>query len=85
MVNCWISWLSESYSQSGCDLHSHQLLEEELASVGDVYSANVLGGLADGALELLFSQIGLANEPTLLTDMHTVAVTDFKEPLLQEP
>ena len=85
MVNCDISGLSEAYSESWCDLHGHQFLEEELASVGNVYSANVLGGLADGALELLLSQVGLANEPTLLTDMHTVAVTDFKEPLFQEP
>lgn len=76
--------ISISHSQSRCDLHRHQLLDEQLASVGDVDTANALGALADCALELLLGEVGLADETTGFTDVHAVAVADLEQPLFQE-
>lgn len=60
-------------------------MDQEFACIGDVDSADALGGLAHSALELLLGQVGLANEATGLTDVHAVGVADLEETLLQKP
>ena len=79
-----LDYSSISDSQSRCDLHRHQLLDEQLAGVGDVDTADALRALADSAFELLFGEVGLADETTGFTDVHAVAIAHFEQPLFQE-
>jgi hypothetical protein len=53
-------------------------LNEKFAGIGDVESADVLGGLANCALELLLCEVGLTDEATGLADVHGVAIADFE-------
>ena len=78
-------WRSEGvHSEARSDLQGHELLQEEFAGVGNAYLADVLGALADRALELLLGEIGLANEAAYFANVHLVAVGDVEEALFEE-
>jgi len=65
-------------SQSWSYLKSHELLDQQLASVRDADLANGLRTLANRALEFLLGEVGLANQSASLTDVHFVAVRDIE-------
>lgn len=59
-------------------------MDQQLAGVGDPHLADAARVLAAVALVSVLSQVGLAEEPTHLANVHSVAVTDIKEPLFEE-
>ena len=71
--------------QSRLDLHGHQLLQEQLAGVWNPDLADILRRVAPSAMIFELFQVCLAEEPTSMTDMDSVAVGHIEEPLLQEP
>ena len=56
------------------DAHSHELLEEQLARVGDVHLAELGLIAAVAALARLFGEIGCRDHATLITDVDTVGI-----------
>mmetsp|Transcript_16479 Transcript_16479/g.64296 ORF Transcript_16479/g.64296 Transcript_16479/m.64296 type:complete len:1268 (+) Transcript_16479:614-4417(+) len=66
------------------DLHGHQLLEEELAGVGDVDLRDVRVVVAALALELLLLEVGDGEEATVVADVDAVGVGLREEALLEE-
>ena len=66
------------------DLHGHELLEEKLTGVGDSHLDDLVARVAESAVILRLSQIGLTEETALLADMDTVAIRHIKETFLEE-
>ena len=65
-------------------MHCHELLDQKFAGIWHINSADVLGGLADCALELLLSEVSLADEAAGLADVHAVAITNLEQAFLEE-
>ena len=70
--------------QSWLDLHRHQLLQQKLACIWNLDLANVLSGLTPSTIVLAFAQIGLAEEPTGVANVDSVAIRNIEKSLFQE-
>lgn len=66
------------------DLHSHQLLKQEFASVRDLDLADLLLRIATSAVVLQLFEVGFAEKTTLLTNVDTVRVRHVIETFFQE-
>ena len=66
------------------NLHSHQFLDQQLASIRDAHSTNWLRWLAHRAFKLLLSEICLTDQTTEFTNVQLVAVRDIEKPFFQE-
>jgi hypothetical protein len=64
----------------GLELHRHELLKKQLACVGDLDLADVFPGVTGLAVVLELVQVGLTKQAALLTDMHSVAIGNVKQP-----
>jgi hypothetical protein len=54
-------------------------LDQQFAGVRDVNLADGLRTLTHCAFELLFSEVGLTDEATSLTNVHLVSIRNIKE------
>ena len=71
--------------QSRLDLHRHELLKQQFASVGDLDLADVLCRvLAASAVVLELKQVSLAEETASVAHMHAVAVRHVEKTFFQE-
>lgn len=66
------------------DHHGHELLQEELAGVGDPDLDNLVTRVTQFAVILRLSKIGLTEETALLADVNTIAIRNIEETFLQE-
>ena len=64
--------------QAWFDLHGHQLLQEQLASVGNLNLANVFSRITPSAVILELEEVCLAEKTTPVADVHSIAVRDVK-------
>ena len=70
--------------QPRLDLHRHQLLQEQFASVRDLDLADVLCGVASAAVVPELEKIGLAEEAAPVADVDPVTVRHVEQALFQE-
>lgn len=69
---------------SWSDLQSHELLDEQLASIRDVHLAYLRGVAAVLAFESLLSKVAYTHEAADFTKVDFVQVTHIKESLFKE-
>ena len=69
--------------QSRRQIHSHQLVNKQLKSIGHFYVVYFTTIITDSALKYVLSQICYRYQTTFLTDVHLVCVTHIKESLFQ--
>ena len=71
-------------SESGSNLEGHEFLNEQFARVGNTNATNVLTALTDSTVKFLLSDICVANEPTLLTNVHLVTIAHIEQSFFEE-
>jgi hypothetical protein len=68
----------------GCNVHSHELLKQELGSIWKLHLRYLSLVLAALALECVVSQVSDCNDAAQVTDVDAVRVRDLEEALAQE-
>ncbi|GIX64653.1 uncharacterized protein BcabD6B2_40880 [Babesia caballi] len=75
--------LRRGQHQLRVDGHGHQLLNQQLARVGNRHLRNLRLVVAGGALEVAPVEVGNAAEPAPVADVHPEGVALVEEPLLE--